>query len=146
MFKRDIQGKFALKNDDYREVRSLRLTDDTWKSLGIASECFGLTRADYLEHIVRHNANPCITQEESEFLASHQEENEPQPSIPRQREFPLTSDTESERQSVELPNISELEILRDRVLSELKLGKQATGYKTAQKVLNRFISELIGSV
>lgn len=25
--KRDIQGKFALKNDDYRLVRSLRLTD-----------------------------------------------------------------------------------------------------------------------
>ncbi|NEU79668.1 hypothetical protein [Nostoc sp. UIC 10630] len=65
---------------------------------------------------------------------------------PRLREFPLTSDTPSERQSVGLPTISELEILRDRVLSELKLGKQATGYKTAQKILNRFISELIGSV
>ncbi|WP_414572424.1 hypothetical protein [Nostoc sp. CCY 9925] len=24
------------------------------------------------------------------------------------------------------------------ILSELKLGKQATGYKTAQKILNRF--------
>jgi len=31
MLKRDIQGKFTLKNDDYRQVRSLRLTDDTWK-------------------------------------------------------------------------------------------------------------------
>jgi hypothetical protein len=41
MLKRDIQGKFALKNDDYREVRSLRLTDDTWKRLGIASEWNG---------------------------------------------------------------------------------------------------------
>jgi hypothetical protein len=83
MFKRDIQGKFALKNDDYREVHSLRLTDDTWKAIGIASECFGLTRADYLEHIVRHNANPCITREDSEFLALHQGSNEPQPSITR---------------------------------------------------------------
>jgi hypothetical protein len=146
MFKRDIQGKFALKNDDYREVRSLRLTDDTWKAIGIASECFGLTRADYLEHIVRQNTNPCITREDSEILAPHPEENEPQPSITRQREFPLTSDTPSEIQSVGLPTISELEIVRDRVLSELKLGKQATGYKTAQKVLNRFIAELIGSV
>lgn len=146
MWKRDIQGKFALKSDDYREVRSLRLTDDTWKALGIASECLGLTRADYLEHIVRQNTTPCITREDSEILAPHQEENEPQPSITRQREFPLTSDTERERQSVALPTISELEILRDRVLSELKLGKQATGYKTAQKVLNRFISELLGSV
>uniref|UniRef100_A0A7C3PFV0 Uncharacterized protein n=1 Tax=Oscillatoriales cyanobacterium SpSt-418 TaxID=2282169 RepID=A0A7C3PFV0_9CYAN len=41
MWKRDIEGKFALKNDDYREVRSLRLTYDTWKALGIASECLG---------------------------------------------------------------------------------------------------------
>jgi hypothetical protein len=146
MWKRDIQGKFALKSDDYREVRSLRLTDDTWKALGIASECLGKTRADYLEHIVKHNAMPCITPEDSEFLAPHQGENEPQPSITRQREFPFTSDTESERQSVALPTIRELEILRDRILSQLKLGKQATGYKTAHKVLNRFISELIGSV
>lgn len=146
MWKRDIQGKFALKSDDYREVRSLRLTDDTWKALGIASECLGLTRADYLEHIVRQNTNPCITRGNSEILAPHQEENEPQPSITRQKEFPLTSDTERERQSVALPTIRELEILRDRVLSQLKLGKQATGYKTAQKVLNRFIAELIGSV
>lgn len=34
MLKRDIQGKFALKNNDYRLVRSLRLTDETWKALG----------------------------------------------------------------------------------------------------------------
>ncbi|WP_339377848.1 hypothetical protein [Calothrix sp. NIES-2100] len=52
----------------------MRLTDDTWKSLGIASECLGLTPADYLEHIVRHNALPSITREDSEFLASHQGE------------------------------------------------------------------------
>ena len=56
--KRDIQGKFAIKNDDYRLVRSLRLTDETWKTLGIAAECNGLTRADYLEQIVRDNTKP----------------------------------------------------------------------------------------
>jgi hypothetical protein len=144
MWKRDIQGKFALKNDDYREVRSLRLTDDTWKSLGIASECLGLTRADYLEQIVKHNTTPCITRGDSEFLAPSQGENKPQPSITRQKDFHQTSH-EAAKQSVGLA-IEELEILRDHVLSELKLGKQATGYKTAQKVLNRFISELIGSV
>ncbi|BBD63720.1 hypothetical protein NIES4072_26240 [Nostoc commune NIES-4072] len=120
MLKRDIQGKFALKNDDYREVRSLRLTDDTWKSLGIASECLGLTRADYLEHIVRHNILPSITREDSEFLAPDQGQNEPQPSITRQSEFSLTSDTERERQSVGLPTIRELEILRDGVPARWK--------------------------
>jgi hypothetical protein len=145
MFKRDIQGKFALKNDDYREVRSLRLTDETWKAIGIASECLGLTRADYLEHIVRHNLLPGITREDSEILAPTQGENEPRPSITRQRELHQTSN-KAAKQSVGLPTVKELEILRERVLSELKLGTQASGYKTAQKVLNRFITELIGSV
>ncbi|RCJ33888.1 hypothetical protein A6770_40975 [Nostoc minutum NIES-26] len=144
MLKRDIQGKFALKNDDYREVRSLRLTDDTWKALGIVSECSGLTRADYLEHIARHNALPSITREDTDFLVPHQGENELQPSITRQREFHQTSD-KAVKQSVGLA-IEELEILRDHVLSKLKLGTQASGYKTAQKALNRFITELIGSV
>ncbi len=59
--KRDVQGKLALKNDDYRLVRSLRLTDETWIALGIASECFGLTRADFLEAIVRDGTLPRIT-------------------------------------------------------------------------------------
>ena len=53
--KRDIQGKFTLKNQDYRQVRSIRLTDRTWKELGIASECLGITRADLLENLVRQN-------------------------------------------------------------------------------------------
>ncbi|MEH1806296.1 hypothetical protein [Nostoc sp.] len=145
MLKRDIQGKFALKNDDYREVRSLRLTDETWKALGIASECLGLTRADYLERIVRHNLLLGITPEDSEILASTQGENEAQPSITRQSELHQTSN-KAAKQSVGLPTVKELEILRDRVLSELKLGTQASGYKTAQKVLNRFITKLIGSV
>ncbi|MHC5612618.1 MAG: hypothetical protein ACYTXA_16780 [Nostoc sp.] len=130
MWKRDIQGKFALKNDDYRQVRSLRLTDDTWKALGIVSECSGKTRADYLEQVVRHQVLPNITRDNSDFLTSTSSEHETQPSITRNNESRYTL------------RFSELEILRDRVLSELKLGKQASGYKTAQKALNRFITEL----
>lgn len=42
--------------------------------------------------------------------------------------------------------VAELEILRDRILSELKLGNLAHGYKIAQKALNRFIAKLIGLV
>lgn len=68
--KRDIQGKFALKNDDYRQVRSLRVTDDTWKALGIASECLGMTRADYLEEIARNNSFPRITREDPTHFPS----------------------------------------------------------------------------
>lgn len=61
MLKRDIQGKFALKNNDYRQVRSLSLTDETWKVLVIAAECLGITRADYLEEMVKNNLLPSIT-------------------------------------------------------------------------------------
>ena len=69
--KRDVQGKFALKNEDYRLVRSLRLTDETWKALGIAAECLGVTKADYLEQIVRDQTLPSITRKEEETQPSN---------------------------------------------------------------------------
>ena len=55
--KRDLQGKFTLKNQDYRRVRSLRLTDSTWKALGIAAECLDITRADWLAWIIHEPKN-----------------------------------------------------------------------------------------
>lgn len=124
--KRDIQGKFVLKNDDYRLVRSLRLTDETWKALGIAAECDGLTRADYLEQIVWDHLLPSITREGESPLPciTPNEEHHPQSPV------------------AQLPQLEALEVLRDHILSELKLGKQATGYKLTLKALNRFISEL----
>lgn len=134
--KRDIQGKFAIKNDDYRLVRSLRLTDETWKVLGITAECNGLTRADYLEQIVRDNTLPSITRDEEQVLPSNTwgADSLP-PCITPNNEHPQTSTTL-------LPQLEALEALRDHILLELKLGKQATGYKTALKALNRFIAEL----
>ncbi|WP_397326716.1 hypothetical protein [Nostoc sp. 2RC] len=143
--KRDIQGKFAIKNDDYRLVRSLRLTDETWKVLGIAAECNGLTRADYLEQIVRDNTLPSITRDEEQLLPSNTwGADSLSLCITPNNEHPQTSTTL-------LPQLEALEALRDkrsllaardRILLELKLGKQATGYKTALKALNRFIAEL----
>ncbi|NMG18024.1 hypothetical protein [Brasilonema bromeliae] len=153
--KRDIQGKFALKNDDYRSVRSLRLTDDTWRALGVIAECLGLTRADYLEEIVSRNLLPSITPSEAEHLPSVTPlEGEHLPSITRYEQ-------EIERLKAQVQNLQEnnsemrkgaafifiqdvvnFETIRDRILFELKLGRQANGYKTAQKALNRLIAEL----
>jgi hypothetical protein len=135
--KRDIQGKFALKNDDYRLVRSLRLTDETWKALGIASECNGKTRADYLEQIVRDNLLPSTTREEEPKSPSStwKEESFLPCNTPIQEHPPQSPATQ-------MPQLEALEALRDRILFELKLGKQATGYKVALKALNRFIAEL----
>lgn len=135
--KRDIQGKFALKNDDYRLVRSLRLTDETWKASGIAAECDGLTRADYLEQIVRGHLLPSITREENQVLpCSTWQEESPSPCITPNEDYHPQSP------ATKLLQLEALEALRDRIFSELKLGKQAPGYKAAQKALNGFIAEL----
>lgn len=46
-----------------------------------------------------------------------------------------------ERKAIAFSQV-ELELLRDRILLDLKLGKQAPGYKAVQKALNRFIAEV----
>lgn len=153
--KRDIQGKFTLKNDDYREVRSLRLTDDTWKKLGIASECLGLTRADYLEEITKREILPCITREsETPLPCITWKDSELLPGITRYEKeldtlkaqvqnLQKENSTLKEHSAVTfVHDIVDFDAIRDRILFELKLGRQASGSKTAQKVLNRMIAEL----
>ena len=131
--KRDTQRKFALKNEDYRLVRSLRLTDSTWAALGVAAECLGLTRSDYLEQIVGNDTQPSNTRQERANL----------PGITQYEEHPRQDKAEViEPAVIALPQMAELENLRNRILLDLKLGKQASGYKTAQKALNHFIAEL----
>jgi hypothetical protein len=115
--KRDIQGKFSLKNDDYRQIRSVRLTDRTWRVLGIASECLGWTWADLLENLVEHN----------------------QGNFP---DFPLLEEVSPEFDSItpEKPlNQDNLEVLAETVLKDLRIGLQSSHYKVAKKALKRLI-------
>jgi hypothetical protein len=44
--------------------------------------------------------------------------------------------------ALSMPQLDALYALRERILFDLKLGKQATAYKVALKALNRFIAEL----
>ncbi|MDJ0574884.1 MAG: hypothetical protein QNJ65_06920 [Xenococcaceae cyanobacterium MO_234.B1] len=118
--KRDIQGKFTLKNHDYRQVRSLRLTESTWKKLGMASECRGITRADLLENLVQQNKEIFPDSRGIEPLNSLKIGSIAQKSF----------------------NKDELNFLADKVLQELRLGKQASSYKLVKKSLKRLI-ELI---
>ena len=115
--KRDIQGKFSLKNDDYRRVRSLRLTDRTWRALGIASECLGWTRADLLENLVEHN--------QGKF-----------PYLPSSSEVSPEIDSKTSLTPI---NQDHLEVLAEKVLRELSYGKQSSHYKIAKKALKRLI-------
>ena len=121
--KRDIQGKFTLKNQDYRQVRSLRLTDSTWKELGIASECLGITRADLLENLVQHNRSIFGNLVETEQLNPEKSGSKTKKTLKK----------------------DELSSLADKVLNELRLGKQASSYKLVQKSLKRLIELILFS-
>lgn len=153
--RRDVQGKFALKNDDYRSVRSLRLTDSTWEALGAAAESLGITKADLLEQIFR--SNDCFSPSNTRISEATQPSNtrkkiDVQPINTRSEEEIKRLKTEVQRLSEENALLVErsqenflapsLEELRERVLSSLKLGKQAPGYKAAQKALECFITKL----
>ena len=152
--KRDLQGKFALKNETYRSVRSLRLTDATWEALGTQADSLGMTRADLLEHLVRSNSDslPGITRTKDRLQPSSTWQLEAElPSITRVQEVMehveeiqnhACEDVLFKTQVNSLPSTAELEVLRDQVLYDLKLGKQAPGFKAALKALNRFISYL----
>jgi hypothetical protein len=98
--------------EGYRLVRSLRLTDETWKALGIAAKCSGLTRADYLEQIVRENALPSITQDEEPISPCNTRGVEIlHPCIIPEEGHPQQS-------AALLPRLKTLEAKRDRILSQ----------------------------
>jgi predicted DNA-binding ribbon-helix-helix protein len=44
-------GKFAPKSEEYRRVRSIRLTDTTWEKMGHAADKRRITRADLVEQM-----------------------------------------------------------------------------------------------
>ncbi|MGH2413470.1 MAG: hypothetical protein ACRDEA_07230 [Microcystaceae cyanobacterium] len=91
------------------------------KALGIAAECLGMTRADYVEQVIRGNANPSMTRGKEPV---HQAKT----NVVGLATTPL--------------RVATLESLRNQVLLELKLGKQSPGYKAALKALNHFIAVL----
>jgi hypothetical protein len=140
VMKRDIQGKFALKNDDYREVRSIRLTDTTWKALGLASECLGLTRADLLEQIVRENnfTFPGHTLETKPLSVSllklMTQIEELQTTIDH-----LRAENQLIQEQTSLKSVEQLRELSSTVLGELKLGRQSRDYKLVSKMFQKLI-------
>ncbi len=112
--KRNIQGKFVLKNQDYRQVRSLRLTDTTWKAWGIAAECLGLTRADLLENLVQQNNGI----------------------FPLGDRFDPVSNSGSSETLLTPEKLTSISAI---VLKEMRVGKQSHNYKVAQKALKKLI-------
>ena len=50
---RDWHGRFINKSDDYRHVRGMRVTDEISEKSGEMALERGITRADFLEEIVK---------------------------------------------------------------------------------------------
>ncbi len=53
MRERDWHGRFICKSDDYRKVKTIRVTDGVWEEFGEMAAQRGITRADLLEEIVK---------------------------------------------------------------------------------------------
>jgi len=54
---RDTLGKFALKSEVPRKVRSVNLTDNAWQWLATVAEKAGMSRNDYLEALAAEDSN-----------------------------------------------------------------------------------------
>jgi hypothetical protein len=54
---KDERGRFVVKGEVARLVRSIRLTDQCWKILGEKAEDNDMSKADYLEALVRGEIN-----------------------------------------------------------------------------------------
>jgi predicted DNA-binding ribbon-helix-helix protein len=48
---RNESGQFAAKSEEYRHVRSIRLTNTSWEKIGFAAEKRRITRADLIEQM-----------------------------------------------------------------------------------------------
>ena len=112
-------------------------------------------RLTKLKGIVRSNLIPSITREEAKISTSHtQNSSEPLPSITQyeQENLRLRAQVQNlQKENLELKersaitfvhDVVDFEAIRERILFELKLGRQAPGYKAAQKALNRFIQDI----
>jgi predicted DNA-binding ribbon-helix-helix protein len=131
-------GRFAAKSEEVRQVRSIRLTDEAWENLGKLAESRSITRADLMEEFTRGNSFDNLPEVLNEtFLANKQQEQELEA---LKKEI---GNLTQENQVLSKLMFRNLESIRDAVLFGLKIGKQAPGYKAAQKALNRFIDELI---
>lgn len=124
-------GTFAPKSSQIRQVRSLRLTDKTWKALGETAELKGITRADLIEELAMNGA--------IEQWASSCNEVEKL----KEKVLGLTAEKEGLTQQLSTSQdglgFNEIQELRDKVLRSLKMGEQSKPYVNAKQAFKEFI-------
>ncbi len=143
---RDEYGKFVTNSGEHRAVRSLRLSDTTWSAMAEMAESRSLTKADLLEQMFKSklDSQPGNTRKEIESPPGNTRVNI------KQRED-VVAQLRAENARLlnlvqKLSEVKDLEMVRDSVLSGLKLGQQAPKYKMVKSVLDQFIKLLRHSV
>ncbi len=126
-------GTFAPKSSQIREVRSIRLTSKTWKTLGDAAESKGITRADLIEELA---ASGAIEQWVSGSDYDEMEKLKRKLSELAAEKEELAERLSSSRDGLDFDAIQNL---RDKVLDSLAMGQQSKPYKNASKAFSKFI-------
>jgi len=67
---RNQSGKFSMKGDQPRHVRSIRLTDSCWEKLNHLADSKNMSIADYLEKFVNSNDEKFDSSEIKQLLES----------------------------------------------------------------------------
>lgn len=152
---RSKKGKFLPKSNDYRQVRSIRLTDSSWEALGELASNRGITRADLLEEWF--NGGSFIYEKHIKDLESELE-NYRSLDIDKLNKIAfercitlneLVDDLLSQNSQSKTNSLGskftkqDLEEFRNQALSLLPVSSKTTTYKRAQDALNNFI-RLIG--
>ncbi|GFE72305.1 hypothetical protein [Chroococcus sp. FPU101] len=57
---RNEKGKFVLKGEEERKVRTVRLTDSTWNKLGEMAKQRCITRTELIEELLEQNNDEVI--------------------------------------------------------------------------------------
>lgn len=152
---RTKQGKFLPKSEEHRQVRSIRLTDNSWEALGKFADYRGITRADLLEEWFKEGSfiyEKRIKRLESELENYRSLDIDKLNKIAFERCITLNELVDGLLSQNDQPKVNplgskftkhDLEEFRDQALSSLPVSSKTTTYKRAQDALNNFI-RLIG--
>lgn len=122
-------GTFASKSSQIREVRSVRLTNRTWKVLGDVAESKNITRADLIEEWVDSGAIDQSNCNEVEKLKAEIAELAAEKADLVGQLFISQAGLERD----------EILLLRDKALDSLGMGQQSKPYRGLSKVFSKFI-------
>lgn len=136
---RQKQGKFAAKSEEPREVRSIRLTNKAWNTLGEIASSRSNTRADLIEELVAQGFFNKSEQPSNGELLSLLEQKDEEISF-LALEIERLKGEKSQLAPYYLPD---LENMRDQVLVSLKVGTLSPLYKKVKKAMDGFIKKLI---